>query len=94
MFVDLLDITSPRPAPTPLVGSELSHGFRWRCLRCLLWFRLTDAPVDGDSGLLLHLVCDMSVHIQRGSAGDVTDDGGQGLDIHPMLQGIGGECVS
>ena len=41
----------------------------------------------------MHIICDVSVDVQCGGAGDVADDGGQGLHIHPMFQRIGGENV-
>ena len=50
--------------------------------------------VDADGGLLPHVVGDMGVDIQRGAAGHMADDGGQRLDVHPMLQSVGGEHMS
>ena len=41
-----------------------------------------------------HFVGDVGVDVQRGGAGDVANNGGQGLDVHAMFQGVGGECVS
>lgn len=79
MFVDLLDVPGSRSAPTPLVGLEFSHSFQWRRLRCFLRLRLADTPVDGDSGFLLHFVRDMGVDVESGPAGDVANDGGQGI---------------
>ena len=35
----------------------------------------------------------MGVDVQRGAAGNVANNGGQGLNIHPMFQGSGRKCV-
>ena len=53
-----------------------------------------DGPVDGISGLLLHIVRDMGVDVQCSGRGDVADDSGQGLDVHAVFQGEGGEGVA
>lgn len=53
-------------------------------------FRLDDGAVDLCRRRLPHSVGDMGVDIQCRGAGDVPDDGGQGLDVHPVLQGVGG----
>ena len=51
-------------------------------------------PVDFSGGLLLHIISDVGIGVQRSGTRDVTDDGREGLYIHPMLQGVGGESVS
>lgn len=78
------------PAP-PFSRLEGGHGALPGLL--LLWFdfRLGDAQVDFHRRSLPHLVGDMGVGVQRGSAGHMAQDGGQRLDVHPVGQGIGGE---
>lgn len=56
--------------------------------------RLADALVNLCSGLPLHIVRDVGVDVQCGGAGDVADDSGEGLHIHPMFQRVGSENVS
>lgn len=56
----------------------------------LIWrssvdFRRSDFP---------HLVCDMSVNIQSCCGRDMTDNGGESLDVHAVFQRCGGESVS
>ena len=43
---------------------------------------------------LPHLVCDVGVDVQRGTARYMPDHRREGLDVHPMLQGHGGEQVA
>ena len=40
-----------------------------------------------------HFIGNMGVDVQRGAAGNVANNGGQGLNIHPMFQGSGRKCV-
>ena len=49
--------------------------------------------VNVQGSLSTHLVGDVGIGIQRGLCGDVANDGGQGFDIHPVLQEHGGEGV-
>ena len=42
----------------------------------------------------LAIISDVGVDVQRSGTRDVTDDGREGLYIHPMLQGIGGEYMT
>ena len=54
---------------------------------------LADLTVDLYRRLLLHGVGDMGVDVQRRCGRCVPDDGGQRLDIHPMLQCHGRKCM-
>ena len=53
-----------------------------------------DAAVDEIGGVLAHGVGDVAVDVDGGGGADVTDDGGQGLDVHAVLQGGGSERVA
>ena len=55
---------------------------------------LANALVDFYRRCPAHLIGDMGVDVQRGAAGDVTDDGGEGLDVHTVLQRGRAECVT
>ena len=52
-----------------------------------------DTLVDFHCRRPAHLIGDMGVDVQRGAAGYVPDDSGEGLDIHAMFQGNGRKCV-
>ena len=43
---------------------------------------------------LTHFVRDVCVDVQRSVAGHVPDHRREGLDVHPMLQGHGGEQMA
>ena len=51
-------------------------------------------PGDLVGGLLPHLIGHMGVDIQGRGTGHMADDDGQGLDVHAVLQGVGGKGVA
>ena len=93
MVTDLCDAARPRFAVLSFDGLEGGPGGLFRSRRFRLGFQLRNGPVDFCRRRLLHFVGDMGVDIQCRGAGDVADNGGQGLDVHPVFQGAGGECV-
>ena len=54
---------------------------------------LANTMVDFYRRCTAHLIGNVSVDIQCGTAGDVADNSGQSFDVHPMLQGSGRKCV-
>ena len=92
-------ISTERPGSPPALSlpdrSKIGHRRHGFCYRYgLHYFRLANTPVDFCGSLPLHIACDMGVDIQRGGTRDVPDDGGQGLDVHPMFQSVGGEHMT
>lgn len=86
-FIDLGDTAGTCFAPLALVGLEGVGGWLSGCyLSHCLRIRLSDALVDFCCRRPAHLIGDVGVDVQRGAAGDVPDDGGEGLDVHAMLQ--------
>ena len=81
-FVDLADAPGARLAALAFVGLEGTGG-RFLRDRLIFWLRLgfADATVDFHCRCPVHLV------------DDATYDGGQGLDVHNMLQGGNRKCV-
>ena len=61
----------------------------------LLWFdfRLGDTLADFHRRPLSHLVGDMGVGVQCGGTGHMAQDVREGLNVHPVGQGVGGEGV-
>ncbi len=55
---------------------------------------MSDALIDKIGGVLAHGVGDMAVDVDGGGGADVTDDGGQGLDVHAVLQRRCGESMT
>ena len=51
-------------------------------------------PVDLGSRLALHIPSDVGVDVQGGGRRHVAQHGGEGLHIHAVFQGQGGECVA
>lgn len=95
MVVQLVDAAGAGLAVLTLVGLEAALV----CVLLLLVRRdgsigLADLAVDFGGRLELHGVGDVGVDVQCGGRGDVADDGGQGLDVHAVLQGHGGEGVA
>jgi len=94
VVADLRDAARPRLAVFALDRLERSAGGLFRSFCLWLRLHLYDGPVDFCRRRLPHFVGDVGVDIQRCGTGDVANNGGQGLDVHAMLQGVGGECVS
>ena len=90
IVLELLDIPRAGSAPWRRVRYELLRLGGLLCLR-FPHLRFRNTPVDADRSVFLHLTGDMGVDIQRGLGGYMTDDGGEGLHIHAMLQRHGGE---
>ena len=95
VVIDLADAARPWPAVGRAVGGELywRNSFLPLCFILLLHLHPGDALVNIPSCVPLHLAGDVGVDVQRGSGGDMSNDGGQGLYIHPILQGHGGKGV-
>ena len=94
MVVDLADTAGARFAPLSLVGLEGAGGWFLGC-RFLPGFRFgsPDSLVDLVRRVLPHGIGDVGVGVQGGGAGHMADDGAQGLDVHAVFQGGGGEGV-
>ena len=95
VLVDLADTPGARPAAGQLYGYKgllLLPDSRLP-LRLRLHLRRCDPLVDVQGSFPSHLVGDVGIGIQCGRRGDMTDDGGEGLHIHPVFQGQGGESV-
>ena len=73
----------------PLSGLEGGHGallgLSFDLCRRL---RLGYAQIDFGRRCPAHLVRHMGVYVQRGGGGDVTQDGGESLDVHPVFQTV------
>ena len=92
--VDPADAAGARLAPLAFVGPEgAGRQFLGRSLPLFPRLGLADAPVDLVRRALPHGVGDVGVGVQGGGAGYMADDGAQSLDVHPVLQGGGGEGV-
>ena len=92
-------ISTERPGSLPALSlpgrPKIGHrscGFHFRCE--FRRFCFPNTLVNFSGGLLLHIISDVCVDIQRSGTGDVPDDGGQSLYIHPMLQSVGSEHVA
>ena len=72
---------------------EGGHRSLFRLLLLLRDLRLGDAEVYLHRRPLPHLIRDMGVGVQRGGAGYMAQDGGQGLHIHSVGQSVGCECM-
>ena len=92
--IDFGGTARTRFAPLSLAGTEGAGGWFSGCGFNFLWVRPADAPVDFYGRRPAHLIGDVGVDVQRGAAGYVTDDGGEGLDVHSMFQRNRGKCVS
>ena len=75
-------------------GVSLGDGdWFWRldgCGTCVVGY----AMVDEIRGVLAHGVGDVAVDVDGGGGADVADDGGEGLDVHAVLQRCGSECMA
>lgn len=95
VFFDLLEVAGSWPAAGGLDGGELrlrAGGIFFLPGRCRLHAR--DPLVDAHRRLPAHLVGDVGVGVQSGGRRHMADDGGEGLDVHPVFQGHGGKGVS
>ena len=93
MVIDLCDAACPWLAVLSFDGLEGGPGGLFRNRGFLMRFYLCNGPVNFSRSRLPHLIGDVGVHVQRGGAGDVADNGGQGLDVHSMFQRVGCKCV-
>lgn len=83
-----------RPSAPSLSCLEVGHrALLWCVFFCRQRLRFGDARVDPRRRLPPHLLRDMGVGVQRGSRGDMAQDGGQRLNVHSVGEGIGGEGV-
>ena len=94
VVIDLANASGAWFAPLSLTGLEgTGDGFLGHELLSGFRFGSPDPPVDFVRRALPHGVGDVGVGVQGGGAGHMADDGAQGLDVHAMLQGGGGEGV-
>ena len=94
MVIDSVDTSGARFAPLSLVGLEgAGDGFLGHGLLSGFRFGSPDPPVDLVRCVLSHGIGNVCVGVEGGGAGHVADDGAQGLDVHAVLQGSGGEGV-
>ncbi len=95
ILFDLLEVSGARPAAGGMDRSEwlLCVGRLRLLLRLLLHLTPCDPLVDVHRRLLPHLVGDVGVGVQGGGGGDMADDGGERLDVHPVFQGHGGKSM-
>ena len=94
IFVDLADTPGAGFAALPFVGLEGGgHRLPWGRIYILGSFRFDDPTVNFGRRGFPHLIRDMSVDIECCCGGNMTDDGGQGFDVHAVFQRCGGECV-
>ena len=77
----------------PFPRLEGGHGALFWFLLLRFDFHLSDALVDLYRCPLPHLVGDMGVGVQCGGTGHMAQDGREGLNVHPVGQGVGGEGV-
>ena len=77
----------------PFPRLEGGHGALFWFLLLRIDFHLGEALVDLYRCPLPHLVGDMGVGVQRGGTGHMAQDGREGLNVHPVGQGVGGEGV-
>ena len=95
MVVDLADTAGAWLAPLSLMGLKgAGGGFTGRSFGRLRGSVSSNPLIDFCRCGALHLVGDMGVDVQGGGTGHMADDGGEGLDIHAVLQGGGGEGVA
>lgn len=94
VFVDLADAPSAGFAALAFVGLEGGGGWlSWGCVYILRGFRFGDPTVDLRRCGFPHLVRDMGVDVQCCCGGNMTNDGGESLDVHAVLQRCGGKGV-
>lgn len=87
VVVDLRDASGAWFASLPFVSPEGAGSGLLRCrYGLLLGLSPTDSLVDLHRRCTAHFVGDMGVYIQRGAAGDVTDDGRERFDVHAVFQ--------
>ena len=95
LFVNLGDTARTSFAPLSLVGLEGAGGRFPGCHSTpRRWFSFTNTLVDLYCRRPAHLVGNVGVDVQRGAAGNVTDDGGERFHIHTMFQRYCRKCVS
>lgn len=95
VVIDLCDASGAWLATFTLVRLEgAGSGLSWHWLILHLCLRFDAALVNLHCRCTAHLIGDMGVDVQRGAAGHMPDYRGEGLDIHSMLQGHGGEQVA
>jgi len=84
-FIDLSDASCASLAALSFVSLEgAGDGFLRYCVCFWLWLSFANALVNFCRRCFPHLVRDMGVYVQRSAAGHVANDGGEGLDIHPV----------
>ena len=94
-LVDLGDTACASFAPLAFVGLEgAGSGLLRRSFGCCLRISLANALVNLHCRCPAHIVGDVGVDIQRGAAGDMTNDGGECFYIHAMFQGNRRKCVT
>ena len=94
LLIDLGDAARTGFAPLSSVGLKCAGSwFPGRCFGHCLRLNSADPPVNLYSRCPAHLIGDVGVDVHRGGAGDVADDGGEGLDVHAVLQENCGKCM-
>ena len=97
VVVDLVDAAGAGFADFAGVGGEFGGvglGDGGRFWGVDMGVAVSDALVDEIRGVLAHGVGDVAVDVDGGGGADVADDGGEGLDVHAVLQSGGGEGVT
>lgn len=93
VVIELVDASSAGLSDAPHDRLEVGQGIL-RCLRSVLRYFVAQAPVDLGGGFAEHVAGDVGVDVQRGCRRYVAQHGGEGFDVHAVLQRHGGESVA
>ena len=94
VVTDLRDASCARLAPLPFAGLECAgSGLAGHC-RCFCDLGFADSLVNPYRRCAAHFVGDVGVDVQRGAAGDMTNDGRECFDVHAMLQACCGKYMA
>ena len=93
MVVEFRDAPGSRLSGAPGHRLEVNEGILlllWSILRHLV----AQATVDLGGGFTEHIAGDVGINVQRGRRRHMAQHGGEGLDVHAVFQGHGGEGVA
>ena len=93
MVVELGDAAGPGLSCAPGHRLKVGEGILrrlWSILRHLV----AQATVDLGGGFTEHVAGDVGINVQRGRRRHMAQHGGEGLDVHAVFQGQGGEGVA
>ena len=90
VVVDLGDAAGSGLSGAPHDRLEVSERI---CLRRVLRYLIAQSPVDLGGGLAKHVAGDVGVNVQGGGRRHMAQHGGEGLDVHAVLQRHGGKGV-